>query len=263
MPRISASFSYDLEPVERIKNTKYRVGVLLGCIMSVAYAHVHRDTIALLRQAGCDVVIPEGQTCCGSLHAHNGDGEFAISLARQNIKAFGNAKLDAIIVNSAGCGAYMKKYATSEEEEGSIGKKIKDLTEFLSDVGFAPNVRIEEHAFMGKRVTWHDPCHLAHAQKIVDEPRRLLGSIPGIEFVALPESSWCCGSAGVYNIVRFEDAHLLLERKIRNILSVNPDVVVTANPGCEAQIAYGLRKAEMKVETMHIASFLARVYGAA
>lgn len=264
-PAISSTFSSDVlaEVLHPEGKPRYRVGFLTGCLMDVAFADVNHDTVALLLQHGCEVVIPRGQGCCGSLQAHNGDLETARRMARQNIAAFAKENLDYIIMNSAGCGAFMKEYGHVLENEEkirddarSISARVKDITEFLAETGLQP--ARPSHPFRGKRVTYHDACHLVHTQKISAQPRALLQSIPGITYVELPESTWCCGSAGIYNIVRYDDSMQLLERKVDNIARIQPDVIVTGNPGCLVQIQHGLHKRGMNVELLHTATFLRR-----
>jgi glycolate oxidase iron-sulfur subunit len=190
--------------------------------------------------------------------------ETARRLARRNVEAFTNLNLDAIVMNSAGCGAFMKEYGAVLEGESEyaapaleLAKKIKDISEFLTDIGLRTNEALKQ-TYEGKRVTYHDACHLVHSQKIFDQPRNLIRSLPGIDYVALPESTWCCGSAGVYNITHFDTAMQLLNRKIENIKKVDPDVIVTGNPGCLIQLEYGLRKEGMNIELLHLATFLRR-----
>jgi glycolate oxidase iron-sulfur subunit len=244
----------------------HRVGFLTGCIMDVAYADVNVDTVELLRQHGCDVVIPQSVSCCGSLHAHNGDMERARIFARTVIDAFESTDVETIVMNSAGCGAFMKEYGHLFADDpqvntkaASLSAKTKDLTEFLLTVGFkgsSAHRQTTPTAFQGKRITYHDACHLVHTQKVMNEPRTLLASIPGLTVVDLAESTWCCGSAGIYNIVRYDDSMKLLERKVENIRRADPDIVVTGNPGCMVQIAHGLKVHGLSVELMHTATFL-------
>ena len=265
-PRISDSFS-SLSLPQRISPTsspRYTVAFLTGCIMDVAYTEVNRDTIDLLVYHGCDVVIPDGQTCCGSLQAHYGSMDTARQMARNNITAFEKESFDFIVLNSAGCGAFMKEYghvladdAEFAERANALSSKVLDLTEFLCRVGLKTGTGIHPAAsFTGKRVTYHDACHLAHTQHITKEPRALLKSFSEYEYVELPESTWCCGSAGIYNIVNFDPSMQILDRKMENISSVHPDIIVTANPGCMVQIQYGLQKRGMNVEVLHTATFL-------
>ena len=262
-PTISERASSEMyaEVVQPIGEKKYTVGFLTGCIMDIAYADINVDTIELLRKNGCEVVIPPTQVCCGSLQGHNGDRETARQLARINIDAFSHYTLDAIIMNSAGCGAFMKEYEHIFENDFAISDaardisaKVKDITEFLAETEYRPG----SSAYAGKRVTYHDACHLVHTQKISRQPRELIGSVRGIDFVELPESTWCCGSAGIYNITHYDDSMKLLKRKLDHIRHIKPDVIVTGNPGCLAQIQYGLEKEGMEVELVHTATFLRR-----
>jgi len=267
-PAISEKSSTEVysEIVSSRGETKYRIGFLSGCIMDVAYADVNIDTVELLRNHRCEVIIPKAQVCCGSLQAHHGDMEVARRLAQTNIEAFSRFDLDAIVINSAGCGAFMKEYvhllkdvpvlATKARE---LSAKVRDITEFLTELSYhRESHRAKAAGIRGKRVTYHDACHLVHTQKISKQPRDLIRSVQGIEYVELPESTWCCGSAGIYNITHYDDSMKLLERKLQNIRTVKPDIIVTGNPGCLAQIQYGLAKEGMKVELMHTATFLRR-----
>lgn len=269
-PSISARPSSEVyaEVVKPIGKVRSRVGFLTGCIMDVAFADVNADTIELLRHHGCEVVIPRQQVCCGSLQAHNGDREVARELARINIEVFAREDIDVIIMNSAGCGAFMKEYGhlfhhdkELAEKAKNVAEKVKDVTEFLATIGLNVERRIsntDRRSVVGNRVTYHDACHLVHSQKISQQPRELIKSVPGIEYVELPESSWCCGSAGIYNIVRYDDSMKLLARKIENIKRIRPDVIVTGNPGCLVQMKYGLEKEGLKIELLHTATFLRR-----
>jgi len=264
-PRISAKFSDEFLPeiVPAEGRRKYRVGFLTGCLMNVMYADVNDDTVRVLAKNNCEVVIPRGQICCGSLQAHNGMIKTARRLARKTIESFESYRLDSIVTNSAGCGAFMKEYGDLlvEDDEYSLrarklSGKVKDFSEFLMAIDFVqPQVPIH------KRVTYHEACHLVHSQKISDQPKQLLKMIPGLELVQLEEATWCCGSAGIYNIIRFEDSMKLLKRKMDNIEQTGAEIVALANPGCHGQIEYGAKKGELKVEVLHLATLLRRAYG--
>ncbi|HTY35472.1 MAG TPA: (Fe-S)-binding protein [Bacteroidota bacterium] len=280
-PSISTRFSSDVLPefISPVGPPRYRVGFLTGCIMDVAFADVNIDTINLLLHHDCAVIVPQGQACCGSLQAHNGSIDAAREMAKQNIVLFDRDDIDYIVLNSAGCGAYMKEYAHvfADDPEwrvraSRVSAKVRDLTEFLMETGYWPqkpgravftmegrsDVSSSAPGIKGKRVSYHDACHLVHTQKISVQPRQLLKSIPGIVITELPESTWCCGSAGIYNVVHYEDAMKLLDRKIENIKTVNPDIIVTGNPGCMLQIQHGLSQEGLNVELMHTATFLWR-----
>ena len=265
-PIISKTFSSQLllERVQSTTSTKYKAGFLTGCFMDVAFADVNVDTVRLLTHHGCDVFVPPEQICCGSLQAHNGDFATAQDLARRNIDAFSKGDLDVIIMNSAGCGAFMKQYGEILSEDpqyaeraAKLASKVKDLTEFLADVGLRTK-STPDASLRNKRVTYHDACHLAHSQKITEQPRKLVRAVPTIEFSELPESSWCCGSAGTYNITHYEASMQLLERKLDNVKKISPQILVTSNPGCLIQLKYGMDRDGLEVELLHIATFLRR-----
>ncbi len=254
-----------------------RVVFLSGCIMNVAFAGIHRDAVAVLSKNGFEVVMPRRLQCCGSLHGHNGDFETARTLARKNVDVLDQLRYDALVVDSAGCGAFLKEYGKLLSDDPkyasraeSVAGKIKDVTEFLPEVGFlrpgsiatsgTPESAGRDRSNGVVRVTYHEACHLVHTQKISQQPRQLLQAIPGIAFVELPEATWCCGSAGIYNVLRFEDSMQILERKMKNLESTHADIVVTANPGCHIQLQYGIRKFGLTMEVLHPVSLLNRAY---
>lgn len=239
-----------------------RVALFTGCIMSTAYADVHQATIRVLNRNGYDVTAVNEQACCGALHVHGGDMDGGRELARRNIDAFELDRFDAIIINAAGCGAALKEYghllhADSEyaERAKAFANHVMDATEFLAEKGL-----ISQPGPLPVRVTYQDPCHLAHAQRITAEPRSLLEAIPDLQFVEMPESSLCCGSAGVYNLMQPEAASKLGNRKVDNALSVEPEIIVSANPGCMLQLQGILRSRGVDVEVVHIIELLDRAY---
>ena len=238
---------------------KYRVALLTGCVQDVAYADVNRDTADVLLANGCEVITPRAQACCGSLMGHNGELEFARQLAQQNIAAFQPENLDAIIVNSAGCGSFMKRYdqLLPDNPRAKIAsRKVRDITEWLVEIGITPPRSDAPRPTL--RVTYHEACHLVHGQKISQPPRDLLRAIPGVELVELPEATWCCGSAGIYNITQPEMSMALLERKMKHIAATGASIVATGNPGCIGQIRYGAEKFGVNVEVIHPVTLLAR-----
>ena len=237
-----------------------RVALLLGCVMRVAYGDVHSATARLLARTGADVVTVPGETGCGALHAHAGAREEARRLARRNIEAFERAKVDHIVVDAAGCGAHLKEYGELLEGDPvwharatAIAHKVRDATEFLA--GALGDGALGE---LPMRVTYQDPCHLAHAQRIRAQPRALLAKVSGLELAEMPGADICCGSAGYYNLVQPEYADRLLADKVRNIVELAPDAVVTANPGCMLQLEAGLRAAGSRVPVLHIVELLDR-----
>lgn len=269
IPQISKSFSSDTLPerVQCIDKPKYRVIFLPGCIMDVAFSNINDDTVQLLSKHGCEVIIPKGQGCCGALQFHNGDLMGARKSSLHNIELFMQYDFDYVITNSAGCGAFMKKYAEIFKGDKQLFKKVKtyservkDITEFLYDIDF-PSIQLQKNnKFYAKKVTYHDACHLIHAQGITEQPRKLIQGIKGIDFIELPEASWCCGSAGTYNITHYRDSMQILNRKINNIKQINPDVIVSGNPGCLIQLQHGLQKEGLNIELLHTASFLSKIY---
>ena len=257
----------------------YRVGLLTGCVQDLIYSDVNRDTADVLLANGCSVVTPPAQGCCGSLHAHNGEYEMAKDYARNLLDQFDLDRLDAIITNAAGCGSHLKHFDRLLRDDPRYAararqwsEKVKDITEWLVEIDFrAPEKTVvagagEEEksagAFPQTRVTYHDACHLCHGQKITAQPRELLGKIPGLQIAPLPESMWCCGSAGIYNLIQPEMADKLLQRKLDHIASTGATVVATGNPGCLLQIQNGLAARGVKIEVVHPVTLLARAYRA-
>jgi glycolate oxidase iron-sulfur subunit len=262
-PKICDQFSFDLigeTELPRIPS-RYRVGLLVGCVQDVAYSDVNRDTVDVLLANGCEVFTPRTQSCCGSLLGHNGELELAKKLARRNLDAFPLEKLDAIIVNSAGCGSFMKRYGhllTDDPRAKLWDEKVYDIHEWLMKIGIQTPRKGTRPAVT--RVTYHEACHLVHGQKISRQPRELLRAIPGVELVELPESTWCCGSAGIYNITQPEMSQALLDRKIKHIAVTGASIVATGNPGCIGQIRYGAQRSGVDVEVVHPITLLARAY---
>jgi glycolate oxidase iron-sulfur subunit len=239
-----------------------RVGVLMGCVQDVFFRDVNQDTLDVLKLNGYNVFIPSQDVCCGSVHGHNGNLLMARHLARKIIDIFENAEVDYIILNSAGCGAYMKEYAVllADDEAYSekakiFSNKVKDISELFVKHGWKKPEKVDNLS-----VTYHEPCHLVHTQKVSEEPREIIKSIPGIKFNELPESTWCCGSAGIYNITRYDDSMKVLERKMKNIELSNVDWVATGNPGCMIQLLYGAKKFDVDVRVIHPVSLLKIAY---
>ena len=240
-----------------------RVGMLEGCVQRHILPEVNADTAAVLARNGIEVVVPPGQGCCGSLHAHSGDLAGARELARRNLRAFEPLEeLDAIVVNAAGCGSLLKHVDRAFEDGDpdrvrarAFAERVRDAMEYLVRRGWSTPA-----GTIDARVTYHDPCHLVHGQGIQDAPRDILGSIPGVELVPLEESTWCCGSAGVYNLTHPVAAQQLLDRKLRHVAATGASILATANPGCFVQLAAGLEQRGMKVELAHPLSLLARAY---
>jgi glycolate oxidase iron-sulfur subunit len=227
-----------------------RVGLLTGCVQRHLYPNVNRDTARLLSLAGFDVVIPSTQGCCGALDLHAGRAEAHAARARALAAAF-PADLDFIVTNAAGCGAAMKEYGHHVPELESFAARVRDVSELLADAELPLGA-------LDLTVTYHDACHLAHGQRVRQEPRRLLARIPGVRLVELADSDLCCGSAGVYNLLEPEMARDLLDRKLDRIAETGARVVAAANPGCLLQIAAGCRERGLDVTLVHPVELLAR-----
>jgi glycolate oxidase iron-sulfur subunit len=266
-PQIESAFSDELiSPVEKSAGeTRYRVGLLTGCIQDIAYASVNRDTVEVLSQNGCEVVTPRNQHCCGSIHGHNGDLERAREMARHNIDAFPLARLDAIITNAGGCGSHLRHYGRLLAEDSVYAEraktwdsKVKDIHEWLVEIGFRPPAK----GLAETIVTYHESCHLCHGQGISSQPREILEAIPGMRTVELKDANVCCGSAGVYSITQPEASEALLDDKVARLLETGADVVATANPGCDLQMQRGLKQAGSGMRVTAPVSLLAEAYRA-
>jgi len=249
----------------------YRVGLLTGCVQDLIYSDVNRDTADVLLANGCAVVTPPAQGCCGSLHAHNGEYEMAKDYARRLLDHFDLDSLDAIITNAAGCGSHLKHFDRLLKDDPKYAaraaqwsEKVRDISEWLVEINFRPPKVAAAVPSGGSetRVTYHDACHLCHGQKITAQPREILKQIPGLDVKPLTESMWCCGSAGIYNLIQPEMADKLLQRKLDHIAATGATVVATGNPGCLLQITNGLAARGTPVEVVHPVTLLARAYRA-
>jgi glycolate oxidase iron-sulfur subunit len=271
------------ERVPALGTRRAVVGMLTGCVQSVFFPQVNAATARVLAAEGCDVVIPREQGCCGALSLHSGRAAEAVRFARQTIETFEAAGVDAIVVNSAGCGSAMKEYerlfanlesssdAGTESESADVSPalagqvesgswatraaalsaRVRDLAEFLAELGpVAPRHPVPVTA------AYHDACHLGHAQRITRQPRELLRAIPSLDLVELPDAGTCCGSAGVYNLLQPEAARELGVRKADAVLASGASLVISANPGCTLQISAELASRGLSVATAHTAQIL-------
>ena len=250
LPRLRARFRPPASGVApAIGARKHRVAFLVGCVMPILYPQSHEAAVRLLQLAGCEVWFPQGERCCGALFAHNGDLAGAERLRVANMRTYEAGSFDALIVDSAGCGAHLKDFYPG------LKGRVKDLSEWLLEVGL-PEPKREVKI----RVTYQDACHLAHAQKIKKQPRDLIRSLPGVQLVEMRHPDICCGAAGLYSTLEPAMSNRILQEKLEDVMATNADVVAVANPGCQMQIESGLRAqgATMKVE--HLSELLARAY---
>ncbi|MDO8749944.1 MAG: heterodisulfide reductase-related iron-sulfur binding cluster [Dehalococcoidia bacterium] len=263
IPSLSSSFFRPrVEPFQPQGSKKMRVGLLSGCVMPMAQAATMEAAVRVLTRNGCQVVAPPSQTCCGALNIHGGDGVGAQRMARRNIDAFLDAGVEAVVVASAGCGSTMKEYAHLLRDDPAYADKAKrmsalvvDITELLARLPLTP-----PHGRLPLRVTYQDPCHLAHAQRITAAPRQLLRAIPGVELVEMENASRCCGAAGLYSALQPQMSRQLGEHKVDAVLATEAQVVATANPGCMMQLQAWLRRAGSGVRVCHVVELLDEAY---
>jgi glycolate oxidase iron-sulfur subunit len=267
LPRIPDRFFTPAQDVfPALGPRRARVGLLSGCAMSVLFPDVNEATVRVLQRNGCDVVIPRSQTCCGALNVHNGERDAARAMARRNIETFLDAGVDAVIINAAGCGAASKEYPILFRDVDpeyarraeQYSRLCRDATEFLGDLGLVGPL-----GEVRARVTYQDPCHLAHGQGIRRQPRALLRQIPGVTLVEMAGSDRCCGSAGIYNLTQPGYARLALDEKVTALRQTGADLVVAPNPGCMMQIASGIRAHGVRMQVRHLIDLLDQAYSAA
>ena len=245
------------------KVTRQRAVLFNGCIMGTVFADVNRAAGRVMAHNGISVEVPVKQQCCGALQVHSGMMEEARKLARRNIEAFETSGQDAIVVTAAGCGAALKEYGHLLHDDPVYADRAKDFSDRVKDVneflGSQPVVE-PPHA-VRRTVTYQEPCHLAHAQRVSVQPRALLKSIEGIELIEMKESSLCCGSAGIYNILRKDFADRLGDRKAANTKATGASTVVTANPGCFLQLRSTLRRNDAEMDVKYVVELLDEAYG--
>jgi glycolate oxidase iron-sulfur subunit len=268
------------ERVPALGTRRAVVGMLTGCVQSVFFPEVNAATARVLAAEGCDVIIPRSQGCCGALSLHSGRGAEAARFARQTIETFEAAGVDAIVVNSAGCGSAMKEYERlfarlAEEGDDAQGaaaspalpgqmeaaswatraavlsSRVRDLAEFLDSLE-----PVATRHPVPVLAAYHDACHLGHAQRITAAPRSLLRAIPGLELIELRDAGVCCGSAGVYNLLQPDAASALGSRKADSVAASGASLLISANPGCTLQISAALAAQGGTVRTAHIAEIL-------
>jgi len=237
-----------------------KVGFFLGCVMTLMYPGVSKQTVRVLAHQGFDVLTPRNQKCCGAPHMTEGDRDTARRLAGENLDLFMDLGVDYIVTDCAGCGAALKEYEEILEDRAehtrlaAFRAKVRDISEFLAEAG----LRTDELQPVHTSVTYHEPCHLCHAQGISAQPRRLLKSIPGVELREMNEASWCCGSAATWGLKFQGESQQVLDRKLNNVAATGADILVSANPGCHLQLAWGVRQAGLKQEVLHIMELLGR-----
>lgn len=264
MPDISRHNALDSLP-ERILptngETKATAALFTGCVMDVLFSDINLATARVAQRNGLEVIVPKQQVCCGALQIHAGDRDKARQMARRNIDVFLASRADYIAINAAGCGAAMKEYEELFHDDSAylakakqFANKVRDISELLVEVGFdPPKGRID------RTVTYHDACHLCHAQKVRQQPRELLQSIPGLRLVEMANSDRCCGSAGIYNLTHPDMAGQLLERKMDDVPQ-GVDAIAMGNPGCMMQVMVGAKRRHESLEILHTVELLDESY---
>lgn len=231
-----------------------RVAVFEGCIMPELFGRVNAATLRVLAACGLDVVVPAGQGCCGALAAHSGELETARGLARRNLAAFDPSAVDAIVVNSAGCGAAMREAEHwLPGEARDFAAKVRDVSEVIAEAGLPSDL-----APVPGTVCYDDPCHLVHAQGVSQPPRRLLEAIPGLTLVPHEDPGACCGAAGIYNLTEPAMSMRILDRKMDALEAADPDFIASGNPGCLMQLATGAAARGLGAEVLHPVELLDR-----
>ena len=235
-----------------------RVGLILGCVQREFSPEINAATVRVLTAEGCEVVAPPEQTCCGALMIHAGEEAAALDYARSLIDSFESAGVEVIITNAGGCGSNVREYGYQLRDDPKYAErarvfsaKCRDIAEFLVELG-----PVAKRHPVNMSVAYHDSCHLQHAQKVRSQPRALLGAIPGLELLDLPESPLCCGSAGIYNLVQPRTANALANRKAELISERKPDRVATGNIGCMLQIQAALGRRTETTPVLHTIQIL-------
>lgn len=228
-----------------------RVALFTGCVGDAVFRGTNWATARVLQENGCDVLVPRQQQCCGAIHFHAGSSEPAKEMADANVRAFDIAEVDAVIVNVAGCGSMLKDYGhhwpgDGQPQRDALAHKVKDVSEFLDELGL-----VRPRGEVNVTATYHDACHLAHAQCVSEAPRNLLAQVPGLKLVDLPESTMCCGAAGTYNLTEPEMAQRLSRRKMENVKATSARVCITGNAGCLLQILRESRQQGYPLKVMH------------
>jgi glycolate oxidase iron-sulfur subunit len=261
LPDLQPEYRHLPQVIPAIGKRVGRVALLLGCVQQVLDPEINWATIRVLTRNGVEVVIPRRQTCCGGLPLHTGDHEKARRFASQNMLAFPR-DVDAILTNAAGCGSGMKEYpllfkgTTQEEEAQEFSQKVQDISEYLLNLELRPAVPLASPM----KAAYHDACHLAHAQGISMEPRKLLKAVPGLTLLEINDAGICCGSAGSYNVEQPEIAAELGRRKAENICKSGAQAVITGNIGCIVQLRAHLLEAGHPLPVYHTVEILDLAY---
>ena len=243
----------------------YKIGFFTGCIMDTMFSEINTKSIRLLQAAGCDVTVIKEQTCCGALQSHSGETDITKQLALKNMEAFEKYNFDYIVNSIGGCGAMLIEYDhLFTDDDPELHARAKAFTKKNADISVILNkLSLPYKNEINRVVTYQPSCHMSNVQKRVDEPLQLLRSIPGIMYQEFPEKQMCCGSAGIYNIVNYTESMAILDEKMRHVLTVEPQIIVTTNPGCHLQMKLGVDREGLsnQIEVVHLVELLAESCG--
>lgn len=245
-----------LAEIPRKQGGKYKVAYFLSCVTNMINPDLGKAVIRVLEKHDCEVVIPAEVQCCGMAHIGYGDLDTARKLAENNMKQLLATKADFIVTDCATCGATLKEYKDLIPGSEEFSDKVIDISEFLVT---RAGLRVGEKTVSGI-VTYHDSCHLNRAQKVNASPRKILESIPGLTFREMPEADRCCGGAGTFNMRHYDVSMKILDRKIKNVVSVDPTIVAVGCPGCSMQLAYGLERNGVNASVAHPVELLDLTY---
>lgn len=249
-----------LQTIKPVGTPKGKIWLTTGCVMDMMFFETNQNTAKILAKLGFEVQFHENEQCCGAMHAHSGEKDTALELAKKNIEIFENTQVDYILSNAGGCGAALKEYGhwftfddNWKKRAENFSSKVRDINEFLYEMKDMLNFKP-----LSKTVTFQNSCHLAHGQKITLEPRTLIKMIPEIKYKELEAVDSCCGSAGIYGVTNFDTSMIILDKKYERIKELDVDYVIVTNPPCLIQMKLGIKRAglENKVKAIHIIDLL-------
>ena len=245
-----------VDALKKVQTSPLKVAFFTGCLMDTLYKEINEKTIALLEMLGVDVVIPDGQACCGALHGHSGELERGLKNIAQNVDVFDSDEFDYIVNNAGGCGAFLQEYEKhlSSEKAKRFSEKTIDISSLLVKAGLVEWLTTLPKKEAATVVTYQDSCHLRNVNKVFREPRAILDHLPGVHYKELPKADTCCGSAGIYNLLQPELAGEILKTKMNYVKEIEPSIIVTANPGCLLQMQAGIHRENLQdsMKAVHI-----------
>ncbi|WP_025093165.1 (Fe-S)-binding protein [Bacillus safensis] len=262
LPKVPRQRKSRLTEYKAAGPARKRVAFFTGCLMDTVFSSTNEATIQLLQLAGCDVIVPPIQTCCGALHGHSGEKEQAKQLAKRNIEAFEEIDADAIVMNAGGCGAFLSDYdhllcddPDFQKRSEAFSKKIMDISDILVELEFHRRMPL---ALPEQVITYQDSCHLRNGMGVQHAPRVLMKAIQGVSFKEMKDSGRCCGSAGIYNILQPKMSMQILDHKMTEATQTKAAAIVTSNPGCQLQMAAGIKRSghSPSMRAVHLADLL-------